>query len=124
MMQLKKLVCLMLALALLPLSAALAEEESYFTARDLAQDYDANKAAMIQLLDSEIAAGTESVTVISHTTGVFSHCVMRHRALMRFYQSFPTAIPLYEAGYPRVTHPSATKSAGASSSFNRSTCMC
>ena len=31
MMQLKKLVCLMLALALLPLSAALAEEESYFT---------------------------------------------------------------------------------------------
>jgi ribonuclease Z len=60
----------------------------------------------------------------SHTTGVFSRCVMRHRALMRFYQSFPTAIPLYEAGYPRVTHPSATKSAGASSSFNRSTCMC
>ena len=58
MMQLKKLVCLMLALALLPLSAALAEEESYFTARDLAQDYDANKAAMIQLLDNEIAAGT------------------------------------------------------------------
>ena len=37
-MQLKKLVCLMLALALLPLSAALTEEESYFTARDLAQD--------------------------------------------------------------------------------------
>ena len=35
---------------------------------------------------------------------------MRHRALMRFYQSFPTAIPLYEAGYPRVTHPSATQS--------------
>ena len=63
MMQLKKLVCLMLALALLPLSAALTEEESYFTARDLAQDYDANKAAMIQLLDNEIAAGTESVTV-------------------------------------------------------------
>ena len=54
----------------------------------------------------------------------FSHCIMRYRALMRFYQSFPTAIPLYEAGYPRVTHPSATKSAGASSSFNRSTCMC
>lgn len=64
MMQLKKLVCLMLALALLPLSAALAEEESYFTARDLAQDYDANKAAMIQLLDNEIAAGTESVTAV------------------------------------------------------------
>ena len=34
---------------------------------------------------------------------------MRYRALMRCYQSFPTAIPLYEAGYPRVTHPSATK---------------
>ena len=28
---------------------------------------------------------------------------------MRFYQPFPAAIPLYEAGYPRVTHPSATK---------------
>ena len=70
MMQLKKLVCLMLALALLPLSAALAEEESYFTARDLAQDYDANKAAMIQLLDSEIAAGTESVTVSGTTATI------------------------------------------------------
>lgn len=70
MMQLKKLVCLMLALALLPLSAALAEEESYFTARDLAQDYDANKAAMIQLLDSEIAAGTESVTVSGMTATI------------------------------------------------------
>ena len=33
---------------------------------------------------------------------------MRHCALMRFYQPFPAAIPLYEAGYPRVTHPSAT----------------
>ena len=70
MMQLKKLVCLMLALALLPLSATLAEEESYFTARDLAQDYDANKAAMIQLLDSEIAAGTESVTVSGTTATI------------------------------------------------------
>ena len=70
MMQLKKLVCLMLALALLPLSAALAEEENYFTARDLTQDYDANKAAMIQLLDSEIAAGTESVTVSGTTATI------------------------------------------------------
>ena len=25
---------------------------------------------------------------------------------MRYYQSFPTAIPLCKAGYPRVTHPS------------------
>ena len=33
---------------------------------------------------------------------------MRYRALMRYYQPFPAAIPLYEAGYPRVTHPSAT----------------
>ena len=66
----EKLVCLMLALALLPLSATLAEEESYFTARDLAQDYDANKAAMIQLLDSEIAAGTESVTVSGTTATI------------------------------------------------------
>ena len=39
----------------------------------------------------------------------FSHCTMRYRALMRYYQSFPTAIPLYGPGYPRVTHPSATK---------------
>ena len=69
-MQLKKLVCLMLALALLPLSAALTEEESYFTARDLAQDYDANKAAMIQLLDNEIAAGMESVTVSGTTATI------------------------------------------------------
>lgn len=70
MMQLKKLVCLMLALTLLPLSAALAEEKNYFTARDLTQDYDANKAAMIQLLDSEIAAGTESVTVSGTTATI------------------------------------------------------
>ena len=28
---------------------------------------------------------------------------------MRYYQSFPTAIPQKKAGYPRVTHPSATK---------------
>ena len=34
---------------------------------------------------------------------------MRYRALMRYYQSFPTAIPRKEAGSPRVTHPSATK---------------
>ena len=35
---------------------------------------------------------------------------MRSCALMRYYQSFPTAIPLYKVGYPRVTHPSATQS--------------
>ena len=40
----------------------------------------------------------------------FSHCIMRCCALMRSYQPFPAAIPLYEAGYPRVTHPSATNS--------------
>ena len=34
---------------------------------------------------------------------------------MRFYQSFPTAIPLYEVGYPRVTHPSATKTINSTS---------
>ena len=39
----------------------------------------------------------------------FSHCPMRDRALMRYYQSFPTAIPRYGAGRPRVTHPFATK---------------
>ena len=33
---------------------------------------------------------------------------MRSRALMRYYQSFPTVVPQYKAGYPRVTHPSAT----------------
>ena len=40
----------------------------------------------------------------------FSHCTMWYCALMRYYQPFPAAIPLYEAGYPRVTHPSATQS--------------
>ena len=29
---------------------------------------------------------------------------------MRYYQPFPAVIPLYRAGYPRVTHPSATQS--------------
>ena len=46
---------------------------------------------------------------ISHHRS-FSHRFMRSCALMRYYQSFPTAIPLCEAGYPRVTHPSATQS--------------
>ena len=46
---------------------------------------------------------------ISHHRS-FSHCTMRYCALMRYYQPFPTAIPLCEAGYPRVTHPSATQS--------------
>ena len=58
----------------------------------------------------------------------FSHCTMRYRALMRYYQSFPTAIPLYGPGYPRVTHPSATKNYNihprASKAILRSTCMC
>ena len=36
---------------------------------------------------------------------------------MRYYQSFPTAIPHNGAGCPRVTHPSATQS---SSGFGRS----
>ena len=65
---------------------------------------------------------------ISHHRS-FSHCVMRHRALMRYYQSFPTAIPQYEAGCPRVTHPSATKftqdlTEVSSAGKPRSTCMC
>ena len=34
---------------------------------------------------------------------------MRPRALMRYYQSFLTVIPLYKVGCPRVTHPSATR---------------
>ena len=38
----------------------------------------------------------------------FSHHVMQHCALMRYYQPFPAAIPQYKAGYPRVTHPFAT----------------
>ena len=44
---------------------------------------------------------------------------MRTRALMRYYQSFPTAIPLTEPGSPRVTHPSATNI-----SFHRSFFLC
>ena len=51
---------------------------------------------------------------ISHHRS-FSHRFMRSCVLMRYYQSFPTAIPLCEAGYPRVTHPSATKSQKTSS---------
>ena len=46
---------------------------------------------------------------------------MRSCALMRFYQPFPAAIPLYEAGYPRVTHPSATKFINLPSEDFRST---
>ena len=34
---------------------------------------------------------------------------MRWYERMRYYQPFPAAIPLWKAGYPRVTHPSATK---------------
>ena len=34
---------------------------------------------------------------------------MRSYERMRYYQPFPAAIPLWKAGYPRVTHPSATK---------------
>ena len=34
---------------------------------------------------------------------------MRYYYLMRYYQSFPTAIPLLRADCSRVTHPSATK---------------
>ena len=34
---------------------------------------------------------------------------MRHIERMRYYQPFPAAIPQWEAGCPRVTHPSATK---------------
>ena len=65
---------------------------------------------------------------ISHHRS-FSHCFMRSCALMRFYQPFPAAIPLCEAGYPRVTHPSATQSYASSirklpSHMLRSTCMC
>ena len=65
---------------------------------------------------------------ISHHRS-FSHCFMRSCALMRFYQPFPAAIPLCEAGYPRVTHPSATQSYTSSirklpSYMLRSTCMC
>ena len=52
----------------------------------------------------------------------FSHCAMRHCALMRFYQPFPAVVPLYRAGYPRVTHPSATKF--STNEKLRSTCMC
>ena len=34
---------------------------------------------------------------------------MRWHERMRYYQPFPAAIPLWKAGCPRVTHPSATK---------------
>ena len=54
----------------------------------------------------------------------FSHSDMRQCALMRYYQSFPTAIPQYRAGFPRVTHPSATKLKSLGFIKPRSTCMC
>ena len=41
----------------------------------------------------------------------FAGCAMRHCRVMRYYQPFPAAVPLYGAGCPRVTHPSATQSA-------------
>ena len=50
-------------------------------------------------------------------------------ALMRYYQSFPSAIPLYGVGCPRVTHPSATQSSHhfgrilCSKSFVRLACV-
>ena len=34
---------------------------------------------------------------------------MRERNVMWYYHSFPNVIPLWKAGYSRVTHPSATK---------------
>ena len=34
---------------------------------------------------------------------------MSSYSFMRYYQPFPAAIPQCEAGYPRVTHPSATR---------------
>ena len=65
---------------------------------------------------------------ISHHRS-FSHRIMRYCALMRYYQSFPTAIPRCEAGSPRVTHPFATKNyydltEVSSAIILRSTCMC
>ena len=45
---------------------------------------------------------------------------MRILLTMRYQQSFPTVVPLYEAGYPRVTHPSATQSP----QMNQSTASC
>ena len=47
-------------------------------------------------------------TILYHRS--FSHGKMSYCALMRYYQPFPTAIPRYRAGFPRVTHPSATQS--------------
>ena len=58
----------------------------------------------------------------------FSHRIMRSRALMRYYQPFPAAIPRSGAGSPRVTHPSATMikiiPPKPHSLVHRSTCMC
>ena len=58
----------------------------------------------------------------------FSHGKMSYCALMRYYQPFPTAIPRYRAGFPRVTHPSATQykvfRPKTSVLIPRSTCMC
>lgn len=63
MKQWKKLICLLLALALLPVGAALAAEEEYFTARDLKQDYDAEQAMCIELSGNEILTDAAGVSV-------------------------------------------------------------
>ncbi len=43
---------------------------------------------------------------------------MRIHDVMRYYHPFPEAIPLSEAGYSRVTHPSATKNIKQASMFS------
>ena len=48
----------------------------------------------------------------------FSLCSMPSRGLMRFQQSFPTVVPLFEAGSSRVTHPFATRSRKQASSLS------
>ena len=48
---------------------------------------------------------------------------MRFRYVMRYYHPFPEAIPLSEAGYSRVTHPSATKNLNKSKFSVRLACV-
>ena len=59
---------------------------------------------------------------------IFGIPPMRLECVMGYYSKFPSAIPQSEAGFPRVTHPSAAIHVGIlpkiPSFTSRSTCMC
>ena len=48
---------------------------------------------------------------------------MRLKYVIRYYSSFRRAIPFFEAGYPRVTHPSAANPLPEGSFIARLACV-